>query len=98
MEAIRFQQRRFPWQEMSTAKPVEETFNHSSMGDNQNPLTLQAVSSIHQCLATALEDLQPALTLKWSEMPSQFFLGSKVIHLEKITKIKACPATPVLLS
>jgi hypothetical protein len=98
MHAIWFQQGRFLWQEISTGKPVKETSNYSSMGDYQNPFTLQSSSSISQCLTATLKNLQTTLTLKWPEIPSHFFLCSKFFHLEKIAKIKACPATPVLLS
>ncbi len=98
MQAIGFQQGRFLWQEISAGEPIKKTFNHSSMGDYQNPFPRKTLSSIHQCLTAPFKNLQTALTLKWSEIPSHSFLGFKFLHLEKISKIKACPTTPILFS
>jgi hypothetical protein len=97
MEAIWLQQRRFLRQKISVGKAVKERFNYSSMSDYQHSLPLQSVGSIDQCLTAALKYLQATLTLEGSEMPAHSYLGSKAIHLEKIAKIKPCPAAPILL-
>jgi hypothetical protein len=98
MQSVWFYQGWFFWQKSSMGEPVKKTSDNSSMGDYQNPLTLQATGSIHQCLTAPLKDLQTTLTLKRTELPSHFFLCSEFVHPEKLAKVQTCPATPVLLS
>jgi hypothetical protein len=59
------------------------------MGNHQDAIAPHLLRTIHQCLATTLQNFQTTFSIKGSKLPAQFLLCLELIHLKEVTELTA---------